>query len=155
FGLLANLYAIESTRNWGAGDLSDLGTLVDFAAVIGAAFVGVNPLHALRNTRREISPYSPVSRLYRNPLYLDVTAIPEVAETPVVARRLASRTLQASLARLRAGTHVDYAAVMALKTALITALHRTFVRRHRDRDTPRGRAYRRYRRAEGTALTDF
>ncbi|MEO6025250.1 MAG: 4-alpha-glucanotransferase, partial [Candidatus Binatia bacterium] len=64
FGLLANLYAVESARNWGAGDFGDLGTLVDFAGDIGAAFVGVNPLHALRNGRREMSPYSPVSRLY-------------------------------------------------------------------------------------------
>jgi 4-alpha-glucanotransferase len=143
FGLLANLYAVESGRNWGAGDLTDLGALVDFAGEIGAAFVGVNPLHALRNGRREISPYSPVSRLYRNALYLDVAAVPELAETPAATRRL------------RAGTHVDYAGVMALKTPLLAALHRTFVARHRDRDTARGRAYRRYLRAEGSALVDF
>ncbi len=155
FGLLANLYAVESARNWGAGDCSDLGALVDLASDIGAAFVGVNPLHALRNGRREISPYSPVSRLYRNTLYLDVTAVPEVAETPSVARRLASPALREALARLRAGTHVDYAGVMALKTPILAALHRTFVARHRDRDTARGRAYRRYLRAEGSALVDF
>jgi 4-alpha-glucanotransferase len=155
FGLLANLYAVESERNWGAGDLTDLGALVDFAGDVGAAFVGVNPLHALRNGRREISPYSPVSRLYRNALYLDVAAVPEVAETPAVARRLASRALRAALARLRAGTHVDYPGVMALKMPLLAALHRTFVARHRDRDTARGRAYRRYVRAEGSALVDF
>ena len=155
FGLLANLYAIESARNWGAGDLTDLGALVDFAGDIGAAFVGVNPLHALRNGRHEISPYSPVSRLYRNPLYLDVTAIPELAETPGAARMLASSATQEALARLRAGSHLDYAGVMALKMSLLTVLHRSFARRHRDRDTLRGRAYRRYRRAEGTALLDF
>lgn len=155
FGLLANLYAIESARNWGAGDFTDLGALVDFAGEIGAAFVGVNPLHALRNGRREISPYSPVSRLYRNALYLDVAAVPEVAETPTVARRLASPAMRDALARLRAGTHVDYAGVMALKTPLLAALHRTFLARHRDRDTARGRAYRRYVRAEGSALVDF
>lgn len=155
FGLLANLYAVESRRNWGAGDLGDLGTLVDFAGEIGAAFVGVNPLHVLRNVRREISPYSPVSRLYRNPLYLDVTAVPELAETPDVARRLASTTMQSALTRLRGGSHVDYTAVMALKAPLIAALHRRFVALHRDHDTPRGRAYRRYRRAEGAALLDF
>ncbi|MEO6028721.1 MAG: 4-alpha-glucanotransferase, partial [Candidatus Binatia bacterium] len=133
----------------------DLGTLVDFAGDIGAAFVGVNPLHALRNGRREMSPYSPVSRLYRNPLYLDVTAVPEVPDTPSVARRLASDAFQRTLARLRAGTRVDYAAVMALKSPLLVELHRTFVRRHRERETARGRAYRRYRRAEGAALADF
>jgi 4-alpha-glucanotransferase len=155
FGLLANLYALESDRNWGVGDLRDLATLVDFAGDIGAAFVGVNPLHALRNTRREISPYSPVSRLYRNPLYLDVEAIPELAESPALARRVASRAMQATLARLRAGARVDYAAVMAAKQPVLTALHRVFATRHRAGTTARGRAYRRYRAAEGTALVDF
>jgi 4-alpha-glucanotransferase len=155
FGLLANLYAVESDRNWGAGDLGDLATLVDFAGSIGAAFVGVNPLHALRNTRREISPYSPVSRLYRNPLYLDVDAIPELAESPTLARRVAGGAMQMTLARLRGGDRVDYAAVMAAKQPIITALHRVFAARHRDGTTTRGRAYRRYRAAEGGALVDF
>ncbi len=155
FGLLVNLYAVESARNWGAGDFGDLATLVDFAATIGAAFVGVNPLHALRNGRREISPYSPVSRLYRNPLYLDVQAIPELADTPHIARLLRSTRMQTTLARLRAGDHVDYAAVMAAKQPVIAALHRTFAARHRDAPTARGRAYRRWCRAEGGALLDF
>jgi 4-alpha-glucanotransferase len=155
FGLLANLYAVESARNWGAGDCGDLATLVDFAGTIGAAFVGVNPLHALSNVRREISPYSPVSRLYRNPLYLDVTAVPELVETPSVARRLAGPAFQRTLARLRSGAHVDYAGVMAVKWPVIRALHRTFVERHRDRPTARGRAYRTYCRSEGKALVDF
>lgn len=155
FGLLVNLYAVESARNWGAGDFGDLGTIVDFAGAAGAAFVGVNPLHALRNTRREISPYSPVSRLYRNPLYLDIEAVPESADSPTMARRLRCRTLAADLEALRAGPRLDYAGVMALKTPIIAALHRAFVRRHGDADTARGRAYRRYCREEGTALRDF
>lgn len=155
FGFLANLYAVESARNWGAGDFGDLGTLVEFAGEVGAAFVGVNPLHALRNTRREISPYSPVSRLYRNPLYLDVEAIPELADAPGVARRLATPAFRAELARLRAGARVDYPGVMAAKAPIIAALHRVFVARHRDAATARGRAYRRWCRAEGTALRDF
>ncbi len=155
FGLLANLYAVESTRNWGAGDLGDLGTLVELAGRIGAAFVGVNPLHALRNTRGEISPYSPVSRLYRNPLYVDVTAVPELADAPDVARRLAGRAHAATLARLRNGARVDYAGVMAAKWPVLRALHRRFVERHGNGATPRGRAYRRWRRHEGDTLVDF
>ncbi|MCC6766849.1 MAG: 4-alpha-glucanotransferase [Deltaproteobacteria bacterium] len=155
FGLLANLYAIESARNWGAGDFGDLATLADFAGEIGAAFVGVNPLHALRNARREISPYNPVSRLYRNPLYLDVEAVPEIADTPGVARALGGRAMRERLDHLRGGARVDYAGVMAVKAPVIAALYRTFARLHGGADTARGRAYRRYCREEGPALRDF
>lgn len=155
YGLIANLYTLRSGRNWGAGDLSDLADLVGFTGAIGGAFVGINPLHALANVDHEISPYSPLSRLYRNPLYLDVTAVPELHDSPAARRRLASPKTRATLARLRAGAHVDYAGVMAEKDAVLRELHRTFAARHRGRATSRGKAYARYCEREGEGLVDF
>lgn len=127
-GVTANLYAVRSARNWGVGDFTDLGALVDFAADQGGAFVGVNPLHALRTSGLEPSPYGPVSRVYRHLLYLDVDAVPELADDAESRALRNDPTLGETLGRLRAADRVDYAAVLAAKRPVLGALHRTFCR---------------------------
>jgi hypothetical protein len=57
WGFMVQLYGVRSARNWGVGDFGDLRALVELAAKLGAAVVGVNPLHATHG-----SPYSPSSR---------------------------------------------------------------------------------------------
>ncbi|GBD32195.1 4-alpha-glucanotransferase [bacterium HR33] len=153
FGLTVNLYTVSSERNWGAGDLSDLVEIAEWAKELGAAFVGLNPLHATRNRGHAISPYSPVSRLLRNAIYLDVTAIPEWLES-AEARSLASsedhlRLLKAA----RSGGRVDYEAVMRLKEPILRLLHRRFLERHGGNATRRGREYREFRRRWDPHLT--
>src|SRR5207253_5131698 len=75
--LSVQLYDVRSARNWGIGDFSDLHRLIEFAAQLGADGVGLNPLHLLCDDRpADRSPYSPNSRLFLNPLYIDVERIP-------------------------------------------------------------------------------
>jgi 4-alpha-glucanotransferase len=71
--LAVQLYSLRSARNWGIGDFTDLEGLIVLAAGLGAGGVGLNPLHALFDDRPgDCSPYSPNSRLFLNPLYVDV-----------------------------------------------------------------------------------
>jgi 4-alpha-glucanotransferase len=107
--LAVQLYGVRSLRNWGIGDFTDLQALLKVANQLGADGVGLNPLHALFDERpADCSPYAPNSRLFLNPLYIDVENIPELPRD-VVARN------RGALARLRALDVVDYAGVANLK----------------------------------------
>jgi len=155
FGLCANLYSVRSQQGWGAGDIGDLRSLVELAARQGAAFVGVNPLHALWNRGEHVSPYSPISRLHRSLLYLEIAAVPELDSCPAARQRVASPEFARTLERLRAASHVDYEQVGKAKRAVLELLHRSFAAKERDSGTPRGLAYHRYLEREGRALRDF
>jgi 4-alpha-glucanotransferase len=115
--LMAQLYAVRSRRNWGHGDFSDLARLLDIAAAAGAAGVGLNPLHAL--APGQASGYSPSSRMFLNPLYIDVEA---VAEFPGAA----ACGLTQEIARLRSLELVDYPAVHATKHKALRAAYAVF-----------------------------
>lgn len=107
--LAVQLYGVRSSRNWGIGDFNDLERLIEIAAGLDADGIGLNPLHALFDDRPgDCSPYSPNSRQFLNPLYLDVERVPGFASQ-------AAHSLQADVAALRSGEMVDYAAVAAAK----------------------------------------
>jgi 4-alpha-glucanotransferase len=53
WALAVQLYALRSRRNWGHGDFSDLIELIEVAADLGAAGVGLNPLHSLMDDKLE------------------------------------------------------------------------------------------------------
>ncbi|MGD2111653.1 MAG: 4-alpha-glucanotransferase, partial [Phycisphaerae bacterium] len=154
-GLWTNLYALRSDRNMGVGDLTDLKQLFEFAGEHNAEFVGINPLHALYNRGEQISPYCPVSRLYRNVLYLDVEAVPELPECREAKRLVASTTFQRQLGRLRSSRQVEYDNVLDLKLTVLHLLHDTFLARSARDGTERGRRYTEYVEEQGPPLVLF
>ncbi|MBR0742031.1 4-alpha-glucanotransferase [Bradyrhizobium liaoningense] len=119
--LAVQLYSVRSNRNWGIGDFTDLADLVRLAGHLGADGVGLNPLHVLfDNYPADCSPYSPNSRLFLNPLYIDVEAIPEFSADLVP-------DAAATAARLREGDRVPYTDMAALKWRGLHAAFNNFV----------------------------
>ena len=146
WALAVQLYGIRSRRNWGHGDFSDLLALIDLAADVGAAGIGLNPLHALFDDRAELaSPYSPNSRLFLNPLYTDVEALPEFPGPQVAG-------VQRDIARLRDQRLVDYERVARVKARALKLAHENFLR---GGNTERRRAFDRFRAQRGTTLARF
>jgi 4-alpha-glucanotransferase len=81
WGWAVQLYATRSSSSWGIGDLGDLSRLGRWAGELGAGFLLVNPLGAVRPVQpQQPSPYFPASRRFRNPLYLRVEDVPRATQ---------------------------------------------------------------------------
>ncbi|HVN38428.1 MAG TPA: 4-alpha-glucanotransferase [Myxococcota bacterium] len=151
FGILANLYSLRGT-GFGHGHFGDLAALARFAGAQGADFVGTNPLHAVPNQGLDFSPYSPTSRLYRNALYLDPEAVPELASCEAARRLLDEPAPRRRREALQRADRIDHEAVARALLPVLRALHAGF---RAGADAARREAYADYRRREGAALDDF
>jgi 4-alpha-glucanotransferase len=154
WGLTAQLYSLYRERGWGMGDFTDLAQLTRAAGALGAATVGVNPLHALfASEPRHISPYSPSSRVQLDYLYIDPCAVPGFADDAGI-RALAP---EAPRNAVGATELVDHAAVAALKRPVLEALYRRFrdIDLRDGKETQAGREFRQFQNQSGRPLAAF
>lgn len=155
WGLWTHLYSLRSDRGFGIGHLGDLRRLVRWAGERGADFVGLNPLHGLPAGGSEVSPYSPVTRLFRDPMHADLTATPEWSECAEARRLFESGETGRERRRLVASDRIDHARAEALRARIALPLWQQFQRAHRARDDERARAFTRFVRDGGRTLLDY
>src|SRR5512132_554230 len=125
WGWAAQLYAARSRSSWGIGDLGDLAELLATTAPLGAGFALLNPLHAALPT--EPSPYNPSSRVFRNPLYLRVGDVPELAGLDPGGRARVEALARAGRDLLDQD-RIDRPAVYQLKDAALRLAHGALAR---------------------------
>jgi (1->4)-alpha-D-glucan 1-alpha-D-glucosylmutase len=156
WGVITQLHAVRSRRNWGIGDFTDLTRLIERAAEAGAGTLGLTPLHSLfPDEPQRCDPYAPSSRLFLNLLHLDVAAIPEYGECEEARRLVEGEMFQARLRALRAAELVDYPAVAQTKGDVLERLYRHFRSEHLRKGTERGRAFRSFQAWQGESLRRF
>lgn len=156
WGLAVNLYAIHSSDNWGIGDFTDLGKILKWVSRLEGGFAGINPLHAIPNTNPYgISPYSPVSRLYRNFIYLDIGNIPEFKEACRQDPELLSASFKKEIEDLRTSPFIDYERVALLKKKMLHAAFGVFYGTHFNKATSRGKGFKKYLLSQGRSLELF
>ena len=156
-GIAISLYGLRSQRNWGCGDTTDLCALVNWAAErTGTSFIALNPLHAIANRQPyNTSPYLPNSIFYRNPIYLDVEAIPDFRGSERALALLESASVQKEIAALRNAELVEYARVYALKLRFMKLLFQTFLENEWRESTARAAELKQYIEREGNLLHRF
>lgn len=153
FGLSSQLYSLRSERNWGVGDFSDLKTLLEIAAEQEAAFVGLNPLHAVApRGAPQISPYNPASRVQLNPIYLDIAQAREFLGQSGAA----DADREDRLKELRESDLVQYSEVAREKFVVLESLYEEFSKQHlRDRRSKLAGEYHEFVHSSGEALKSY
>jgi len=150
WGIAVQLYTLRSARNEGIGDFADLRAICRMLGARGAAYVGINPLHApFRDDPEAASPYAASSRRWLNWLYIALDDLPEYAHPSVQA--IVQRPYRmARVAALRAKDVVDYAGVARVKDEVLRACAAVL-----DDDPVRSNAFEAWCSSQGDALRWF
>ena len=122
-GLLIPLFSCPSTASWGIGEITDVAPVTAWLAAAGQRVWQLLPLNEMAPGQH--SPYSAVSAMAIDPIYIHV---PDVAEFQTIGGEAAlpgeHRDL---LAEVRRAPRVDYQAVRRLKQAVFRAAFDQFL----------------------------
>ena len=143
WGYAVQLYAVKSKRNWGVGDFTDLEELVRICARCGADIIGLNPLNVLCHDFPEnASPYQSISRLFLNPIYIDIEKVPEFDAAD-------KQMIEGLLAEVRGSELIQYGKVYPLKAKMLEKSFKTF----KDKGSPeRKKAFEKFCEDQGEEL---
>ena len=122
-GLLLPLFSCPTTTSWGIGDIGSVRVVTGWLAAAGQRAWQLLPLSEM--AADEQSPYSALSAMAIDPLYIDLSAVPDFAA--VGGEAAMDRVDREELAHVRAAPRVEYRPVRRLKRAALAAAFARFV----------------------------
>ena len=153
YGFPVQLYALRSHKNFGIGDFGDLRYLTDTAKKLHASLIGINPLSALfEDMPQDASPYSASSRLFLNPLYIDIMNVDELKSLQALQKKINTKAFQQKLQALRNTKEVNYQEVAEIKYSLLNQLYRHF---NATKPAKRYSAFQKFCKEQGEELENF
>src|SRR3981189_476682 len=76
-GVLIPLFSCPGTTSWGIGDTGDLHTAAAWLAAAGQRALQLLPINEMAPGQQ--SPYSAISAMAIDPIYINIAAVPEFA----------------------------------------------------------------------------
>ena len=150
-GLLIPLFSCPSSTSWGIGDIGDLVPLTAWLSGAGQRILQLLPLNEM--APEEHSPYSAISALAIDPIYIRVPDVPEFAALGGEASLSADdrERLDAS----RRAPRIDYPTVRRLKRASLRAAFERFMVDEWCHDTSRARELKSFISEQAWWIEDY
>ena len=116
-GIAVPLFSLVSTRGWGIGEFIDLAEFSRWVTEAGQSAVQLLPIHEMPPI--ESSPYSAMTAMALDPIYLSVPDVPDF--NGLGGDEALDGADRSEIARLRQSPRIEYAAVRRLKGSLAAA----------------------------------
>lgn len=117
------LFSLASSRSWGIGEFADLPAFASWCQAAGQRAVQILPLNEISSG--ETSPYSSMTAMALDPIYVHLPDVPDFAALGGV--EALDDAERAQLAAARAAERVRYADVRALKARWLRRAYQRFV----------------------------
>ena len=150
-GLLIPLFSCPSTASWGMGDIGDVEFVTAWLAGAGQGVLQLLPLNEMAPGQQ--SPYSAISAMAIDPVYIAVPRVPEFQA--LGGEDALSSADRATLRLVRAAPRIDHQTVRQLKLAALRAAFQHFLDKEWRRETERGRALRAYVSEQAWWVEDY
>jgi 4-alpha-glucanotransferase len=150
-GLLIPLFSCPSTASWGIGDIGDIEPLSGWLAGAGQSVLQLLPINEMATGQQ--SPYSAMSAMAIDPIFICVPAIPDFDAIGGEAALTAED--RDRLALVRALPHIDHKTVRDLKHRALRAAFERFVETEWRRDSARARGLRTFLSEQAWWVEDY
>jgi len=131
------LFSCPRTTSWGIGDIGDLDAMTGWLAAAGQRVVQLLPINEMAPGQN--SPYSAISAMAIDPLYIDVSAVPEFKA--VGGEASLTDDERSRLENVRRSPEVDYGPIRQLKRIALRTASDRFVAAELPRATPRASGF--------------
>jgi 4-alpha-glucanotransferase len=150
-GLLVPLFSCPSRASWGIGDIGDIDALTSWLASAGQRILQLLPLNEMAPGQQ--SPYSAISAMAIDPIYISV---PQVAEFAAIGGEsgLAPADREA-LTAVRLARRVEHRDVRTLKRRALRSAFERFLEREWQAGSERTREFQSYVNEQAWWLEDY
>jgi len=150
-GLLIPLFSAPSSESWGIGDIGDIAPLSEWLGGAGVSVLQLLPLNEMAPAQQ--SPYSAISAMAIDPIYIRVPSMPEFARLGGEAALDAGDRQE--LQEARSAPRVEYPIVRRLKQKALGLAFERFLDDEWRRDSQRASALRAFIGAQSWWLDEY
>jgi 4-alpha-glucanotransferase len=150
-GLLIPLFSCPSSVSWGIGEIGDIPAVAAWLAAAGQRVLQLLPINEMAPGQQ--SPYSAISAMAIDPIFITVPKVPEFAA--LGGEDALSDDDRASLVKVRSATRIEYAEIRRLKKSALRAAFSRFLETDWCRGTPRCRQLKAFLSEQAWWIEDY